>query len=308
MGASPRELLRARLFLRAALPLVKVVLEDDPVARRRFQGVRAHVQFVAKNEPEPVGAYIVFGAPPADAAAASGPAPAGRSASDASPPASGASQPAPAVRVEQGFCDRPEAGEGAGPGAPAAVEPDVTFTFSSVQKLNDFFAGKTVLPKIKGLGKPGLVVKVVTLLLALKLMLPSAQPKDPAKRRLKVRMTLYMITTALSQYNKGGDEEMARWTAKQPERIYQMSVEPEGIAAYVRIRAGLSKAGRGVYERRRPFVHLRFHGIDGALAVMNKEVGFVEGVAKGFVRVEGSPEYAANFNDFMMRVQGLLTG
>ena len=62
-----------------------------------------------------------------------------------------------------------------------------------------------------------------------------------------------------------------------------MIVEPEGIAAYLRVRAGQSKAGRGVYERRRPFVHLRFHGVDGALAVMNKEVGFVDGVAKGFV-------------------------
>jgi hypothetical protein len=63
-----------------------------------------------------------------------------------------------------------------------------------------------------------------------------------------------------------------------------------------------------VYPRRRPFVQMRFHGADGALAIMNKEVGFIDGVAKGFVRIEGSPEYAANLNDFMMRVQGLLTG
>jgi len=41
---------------------------------------------------------------------------------------------------------------------------------------------------------------------------------------------------------------------------------------------------------------------------MNREVAFVEGVGKGYVRVDGSPEYAANLNDFMMRVQGLLTG
>ena len=87
-----------------------------------------------------------------------------------------------------------------------------------------------------------------------------------------------MITTALSQYNKGGDPEMQRWTAKQPDRIYQFSVEPEGIAAYLRVRGGQTKAGRGVYERRRPFVHMRFHGVDGALAVMNKEVDFVDGV------------------------------
>ena len=264
--ARTRELLRTRLFLRAALPTVKVLLEDDPATAKRFKGVNAVVQFVAKNQPRAVGAYLWF--------------------EDG------------AVRVEQGFWDADGLGR----------EPDITFTFASLQKLNDFFAGKTVLPGIKGFGKPGLLAKVVRLLLALKLMLPSAQAKDPAKRRLKLKLTLYMITTALSQYNKGGDSEMERWTAGQPDRIYQFSVEPEGIAAYLRVRAGKTKAGRGVYERRRPFVHMRFHGVDGALAVMNKEVDFVDGVGKGYVRIDGSPEYAANLNDFMMRVQGLLTG
>ena len=275
LAAPPdRQLLRARLFLRAALPVAKVILEDDPGMKKRFEGVRARVQFVAKGAPEPLGAYLVFGEPAA------------------APDEAAAAAPTAAFHVEQGLCER----------------PDITFTFGSVQKLNDFFAGKTVLPGIKGLHRLALVAKVVGLLLALKLMLPSAQPKDPAKRRLKVKMTIYMITTALSQYNNGGDPEMKTWTSKQPERVYQMLVEPEGIGGYLRVRGGLSKAGRGVYARRRPFVLMQFHGVDGALAVMNKEVGFIDGVAKGFVRIEGSPEYAANLNDFMMRVQGLLTG
>ena len=263
--ARTREFLRTRLFLRAALPCVKVMLEDDPATKKRFKGVNAVVQFVARNQPRAVGAYLWF--------------------EDG------------AVRVEQGFWDADGLGR----------EPDITFTFASLEKLNDFFAGKTVLPGIKGVSKPALLAKVVRLLLGLKLMLPSAQPKDAAKRRLKLKLTLYMITTALSQYNKGGDPEMERWTAKQPDRIYQFSVEPEGIAAYLRVRGGQTKAGRGVYERRRPFVHMRFHGVDGALAVMNKEVDFVDGVGKGFVRIDGSPEYAANLNDYMMRVQSLLT-
>jgi len=264
--ARTREFLRTRLYLRAALPTVKVLLEDDPGTARRFKRVNAVVQFVAKNQPHAVGTYLWF--------------------EDGE------------VRVEQGFWDADGLGR----------EPDITFTFASLQKLNDFFAGKTVLPGIKGFGKPGLLTKVVRLLLALKLMLPSSQPKDAAKRRLKLKLTLYMITTALSQYNKGGDPEMEHWTAKQPDRIYQFSVEPEGIAAYLRVRGGNTKAGRGVYERRRPFVHMRFHGVDGALAVMNKEVDFVDGVGKGYVRIDGAPEYAANLNDFMMRVQSLLTG
>ena len=165
-----------------------------------------------------------------------------------------------------------------------------------------------MLPGIRGYSHPALLARVVRLLLSLKLMLPGAQPTDPARRRLKVKLTVYMITTALSQYNKGGDPDMQRWTAKQPDRIYQFSVEPEGIAAYLRVRGGRTKAGRGVYQRRRPFVAMRFNGVDGALAVMGKEVEFVEGVGKGLVRIDGSPEYAANLSDYMMRVQALLTG
>ena len=264
--ARSREFLRARLFLRAALPCVKVMLDDDPGMAKRFKNVNAVVQFVAKNQPRAVGAFLWF--------------------------ENGD------VRVEQGFWDADGLGR----------EPDITFTFGSLEKLCDFFAGKTVLPSIRGYNHPALLAKVVQLLLSLKLMLPSAQPTDPAKRRLKVKLTVYMITTALSQYNKGGDPDMQRWTAKQPDRIYQFSVEPEGIAAYLRVRGGKTKAGRGVYQRRRPFVHMRFKGVDGALAVMGKEVEFVEGVGKGMVRIDGSPEYAANLNDYMMRVQSLLTG
>jgi len=264
--ARSREFLRARLFLRAALPCVKVMLDDDPGMAKRFKNVNAVVQFVAKNQPRAVGAFLWF--------------------------ENGD------VRVEQGFWDADGLGR----------EPDITFTFGSLEKLCDFFAGKTVLPSIRGYNHPALLAKVVQLLLSLKLMLPSANPTDPAKRRLKVKLTVYMITTALSQYNKGGDPDMQRWTAKQPDRIYQFSVEPEGIAAYLRVRGGKTKAGRGVYQRRRPFVHMRFKGVDGALAVMGKEVEFVEGVGKGMVRIDGSPEYAANLNDYMMRVQSLLTG
>ena len=262
--AHTRELLRSQLFLRAALPTVKVLLEDDPGTRRRFKSVGATVQFAARHQPQPVGAYLIF--------------------------QNGD------VTVVQGFAEAD------------GRRPDVTLSFPSIEKLNAFFAGATVLPAIKGLNNPGLVVKVVRLLLGLKLMLPSAQPKQPDKRRLKVKLTLYMITTALSQYNKGGDEQMRRWTAAQPDRVYQFSVEPEGIAAYLRVRGGQTKAGRGTYQRRRPFVHMRFRGVDGALAVMNRDVEFVDGVGKGFVRIDGAPEYGANLNDFMMRVQGLLTG
>ena len=46
--ARTRELLRTRLFLQAALPTVKVLLADDPATAKRFAGVNAPVQIVAK--------------------------------------------------------------------------------------------------------------------------------------------------------------------------------------------------------------------------------------------------------------------
>ena len=43
------------------------------------------------------------------------------------------------------------------------------------------------------------------------------------------------------------------------------------------------------------------------LAVLLKDAEFIESVGKGFVSVEGSPEYAATLNDFMMRIQAMTT-
>jgi len=189
-----------------------------------------------------------------------------------------------------------------------AEEADITFSFSSVEKMNSMLSGGAVLPKIKGITKFGLLVKVLSLLMGLKIMMPDANPKKYEKRRIKVKMSFYMVSTALSQYNKGGDPEMVKWTEKQPDRIYQITVEGEDdISVYLRIKAGKTKAGRGVYTRRRPFVHMKFSSVDGAMAVLMKECEFVPAVEKGYVSIDGSPEYAANLNDFMQRIQGLVS-
>ncbi len=197
-----------------------------------------------------------------------------------------------ALEIVQGFCPN----------------PDITFAFGSVAKMNAMLAGKPVIPIIKGFWKLGLLIKVFALLLYLKVLMPNARPKDPFKQRMKVKLTVYMITTALSQYNKGGDPEMAKWTAKQPERIYQMSVDGEpDIAGYVRVKAGKSKSGRGFYARRHSFVHMRFNGVSGALPVILNDVNMVEAIRRGYLSVEGSPEYGRDIGDFMMRIQALTT-
>ena len=119
-------------------------------------------------------------------------------------------------------------------------------------------------------------------------------------------MTFYMITTALSQFNKGNDPDMVKWTASQPERIYQITVDDD-IAAYLRVKAGKTKAGRGKYTKRRPFVHMKFNGVDGAMPVVLNDVDMVTAVKNGFLTVEGPPEYGRDIGIFMMRIQELIT-
>lgn len=191
-----------------------------------------------------------------------------------------------------------------------AKNPDITMTFPTVSKMNTMFRGGMALPSIKGITKVGLIIKVFTLLMSLMLMMPSSRPKDHGKKVLKVKMSLYMITRALSVYNKAGDPEMHQWVLGQPDRIYQFIVEPyeeTNIACYLRVKAGNSKSGHGIYERRKPFVLFHFKSVDGAMKVLLKDVEFVEGVEKGYVETIGSPEYACQLNDFMAILQSMLT-
>lgn len=264
MAATEREILIARLFFRAAFPVMKVPLEEDPRMRRRFAEVSATVQFRAENGDKPLGCWLAFDRGE--------------------------------FRATEGFCEN----------------PDLTLGFPSVAKLNALLGGGIALPRLRGaLRHPLLLVKVLLLLMSLMLMMPSSRPKNPLRRHLKVKMTLYMVTTALSVYNKIEGGELAEWTKFQPDRIYQFTVESddeqERIAAYLRVKGGRTKAGRGVYKYRRPFVHFRFRGVDGALPVLLKDVEFVESVERGYVQVDGSPEYSAQLNDFMGMIQGLLT-
>ncbi|MDR0760686.1 MAG: hypothetical protein LBF74_11370 [Treponema sp.] len=267
--ATAIDLMTAKLFFNAAFPVMRVVLEDDPVMKARFANVKAVVQIGAKNpggEESFLACHLVFDT--GDFSVVQGP----------------------------------------------AENPDIALTFSSVAKMNAMFRGGAVLPSIRGLGRLGTLVKVFSLLMSLMIMMPSSQPKDPDKQKLKVKMSLYMITRALSTYNKLGDPGMVEWCRRQPDRIYQFLVDGPGgpgaepaVAAYLRVKAGKSKSGHGIYTRRSPFVLFHFFSVAGALKVLLKDVGFVEGVEQGCVEIVGSPEYAMYLNDYMSVLQGMLT-
>jgi len=258
------EQVTSRIVLRAVLPVIKVMLEDDPAIKQAFEGVSGTVQFLAEDSDGSVGACLVF--------------------------ENGA------LTVEQGI------GENA----------DLLFAFPSLKAMNDMFRGKPVLPKIGPLLRGalknfGLLVKTFKVLLGMKLLMPEAKPKTPEKAYLKVKMTLYMVSTALSQLNKAGDPDMHAWTSKQPERIYQWSVDGTDIACYLKMKAGNTKAGRGLYERRKPFVHMRFSSVDAALPVLASSVDTVSAIAQGLVVNDGSPEYGGRIGDFMMKISTLLS-
>lgn len=257
--ADDKDLLVARIILRAVLPVIKVLIEDHPTFRKRFENVKGTVQFVAKHNDQNIGAYIRFD--------------------------------------NLTFETKPEVLDNA----------DITFIFSSLSKLNDFFKGKLVLPKIKGITRFSLLWRILSVLLYMKILMPTAKPKTELDARMKVKMTLYMVSTALSQLNKAGDPDMVKWTSKQPERIYQWSVDNEDIACWLKVKAGQTKAGRGIYTLRKPFVHMRFPNVESAIPVLTNSVDTVQAMAEGLVITEGSPEYAGKLGDFMLKIADLMT-
>jgi hypothetical protein len=164
------------------------------------------------------------------------------------------------------------------------------------------------LPRITGLAGLPALLRVLPFLLKLKLLLPTAVPDDPDERALKVKLLLYMVSNGLSQLNKGGDETLTRFTGKSPDRVFQWTVERGGPAAYLRIRAGKSKAGRGTYERRRPYVHMIFPDAAGAFDVLTQRVSTVDAVRHGQLRMEGAMEGGKELGILMQRVEAITTG
>ncbi len=251
-----RDVLAARILLRGALPLLKVILAEDERKAAKFRGVNATVQFAVKGSD--LGSYLEWVDGELD------------------------------VKHE------------------IHPNPTIAFRFKTPAKLVAFLTGKIALPSIRGWYHVGLLAKVVPLLLSLKILMPDVVPTDPEKKALKVKLLMYMVTTALSQLNKGGEPEMVKMVAKSPDRIYQWSVLPDGPHAYLRMKAGKTKAGRGLYTRRRPFVHMKFDGLEGAFAVLTSQVDTVEAVKVGHLELDGSPEYAKEIGVFMKRIEGLI--
>jgi len=187
-------------------------------------------------------------------------------------------------------------------------DPDIKLPFKHEAGMNAMFTGG--IPVFggfpRGIWRLQHLIRLVRLLIGLMLLMPNVNPKSTSRRELKLKLIMYMVTNALSQLNKGGDSDMEAWTAKQPDRIYQMSIDPDGPAAYLRVKGGQTKAGRGFYTRKAPFVHMRFNGLEGAYKVLAENKDTVSATVDGDIKLEGSPEYAGVLGSFMFRIQDML--
>jgi hypothetical protein len=188
------------------------------------------------------------------------------------------------------------------------VQPaEVRWIFPTLRALNAFFAGKVVLPRIKGLRHPVLIWKTVRLLMRLRILHPQPSPAQPA---LRVKLLLRLVTRALAELHRGGHPEMVFLVADSPERVYQWTVGGADVAhdigAYLRMERGRVKAGRGTYTRRRPFVHFAFADVDAALAVLTATGSQMTGVRSGQLKTLGSPEYTRKIALLMQKIDQLL--
>ena len=288
--ASAEDVLAARLFLHAAFPAMRIPLTEDPKFVKKFEKLDLVVEFKAEDDENPLAAHMVF----------------------LTEARAGATAGGKRFKVYEGVYD----------GAFGDLKV-IRMHFKSIKSLLGLFKGNTPLEMLGIV--PSVLKNIFTrgffsflfLMLSLMKMMPDSVPgvDQPFEQYLKVKMSLYMITTAMSKATKLGYEPMVKWTEPQTDRIYQFKVGPtlvEGkeiypeIGAYLRVKYGKTKAGRGIYARKSPFVLLSFPNPDGCIAILSGKP-FVEAVVEGCVEIiSAGDSYAITFNDRMMDIQDKL--
>ena len=265
MAHTQEALYSNKIFLNAALPLVKVIANDDPKLKKKFEKAHAVIQ-VSCLDPEVEGG-------------------------------------------KRGMHFVVNSGEWLVHTC-LTEDPHIELQFKSVENLNDFFKGKITpagIPKIKGLKKADVLISFVMVLLKMANLLGATEaPKDEATKELLVKCYFYLLSSGISQLNKLGHPEIKDWTTKSPDRVYAFAVDgyPQ-VAAYLRIKAGKSRAGRGEYKRAMPFFTLRFNNLDSALGMLMSTDDMLEATKAGRLIMDGGPEFGAQLGGFMLEIGAL---
>ena len=187
-------------------------------------------------------------------------------------------------------------------------KPMVELEFKSVEAMNAFFKGKigpATLPKMHGVVShpKEFVAFLMALLKMANLLGMESPPEDHDTQKLLVKCYFYLLSTGISTLNKCGHPEVHDWTSKSPDRVYAWKVDGEpDISAFIRIKAGKSKAGRGEYKRAMPFFTMRFRDLPSALGILMSTDDMLESVKTGKLIMDGAPEFGAQIGAYMMMV------
>ncbi len=265
MAHTKEALYSNKIFLNAALPLVKVIANDVPSLKKKFENAHAVIQ-VSCLDPEVEGG-------------------------------------------KRGMHFVVNSGEWLVHTC-LTEDPHIELEFKSVEALNDFFKGNITLggiPKIRGIKYAGTLVSFVMVLLKMANLLGATEPpKDEETKELLVKCYFYLLSSGISQLNKMGHPEIHDWTLKSPDRVYAFAVDnyPQ-VSAFIRIKAGKSRAGRGEYKRAMPFFTLRFNNLDSALGILMSIDDMLEATKAGRLVMDGGPEFGAQIGGFMLEIGAL---
>lgn len=188
----------------------------------------------------------------------------------------------------------------------AHEKPDIELQFSTLQKFILFFSGKGMpLPKMKGVLKN--FSTFVALLMTLLRMAGLLQAKDaPTKiedQAMLVKLYFYLLSGGISQLNKINHPNYRAFTAESPDRTYAYAVSgyPD-LQAWLRVKRGNSKAGHGEYKRSKPFLTMRFDTPAHALDILMSKADMIDYMTKGYLTIEGAPEFGGTLGNLMMEV------
>lgn len=262
--ASREDILTNKIFLCAVLPLIKTIATDDPGLAKKFEHAHAVIQVSAKDPDAPEGKFATHFV----------------------------------VNCGEWTVHTDKVTDNA----------HIELEFKSIETMNAFFKGKigpATLPAMKGITKKPAVFMafMMTLLKMSSLLTATEAPADEEAKKLLVKCYFYLLSTGISTLNKQGHEEIHGWTLTSPDRVYAWAVDgyPE-ISAYIRIKAGKSKAGRGVYKRALPFFTMRFDCLDSALGILMGTADMLEFTKESKLIMDGAPEFGAQIGGYMMMV------
>lgn len=183
--------------------------------------------------------------------------------------------------------------------------PDIEFAFPDLKKFIIFFTGKGMpLPKIKGWTKLGTLISILmTLLRMASLLQAKDSPEKEEDKHMLVKLYFYLLSNGISQLNKMGHPTVKSFTSVSPDRAYAFAVDGyDDLKAWLRIKAGNSKAGRGQYERCKPFLTMRFDNTTHALDILMSKGDMVHYIEQSWLIIEGAPEFGGTYGGLMMLV------